>query len=602
MIQPGDTIADKYRILRTLGSGGMGVVYLAQHERLQRPVAIKVLHSGLDDARGAVIRFEREIRAMAKVRNPHVAHAFDADVLPDGAPFLVMEYLDGRDLRMERNLRGSIPFPEAVAYLIQACDGVAAVHDVGIVHRDLKPHNLFLTQLTGPRCVKVLDFGIAKSMVGADVTVTSQDLAVGTPLYMSPEQLRTPEDVSSRSDVWALGVVLYELIAGVSPFAADTPGAVVAAVVLDNPVWLADMVPEVPDALAQVISDALIKQPARRIGSVRALAEQLAQFAMPTEAIFVAESAHSEQKVPVLSRAAAHPEVAAHIEREVADFDENASDRERALQLEELRHLPNRAQLAIRPTIPAAPLAHQVQSGAAAANAQRDPSVLKRPSLHPRMAADIERKVTDFDSGVPGRDRAAKLDELRHLPSLAKLVIPTVSPRPAVANEASSPRQGRASIPAGAPSIGLTQISDGVLPGSESPASPTYRGLRWKLGVVVVLSGLFALALTLLLVPSHRSRKTPAPPNRGDRSNPTEATLAERHQSGQSTSSGAPTPVLLAVAQATASQNEDAAPSTVVRDANRSVPVTRRKPVSVGIQSPKPTPIPTAADGKPLHL
>lgn len=295
--RPGDRIAGKYRIVRALGRGGMGVVYQAHHERLDRPVAIKVLHSQLEDQSTAIRRFEREVKAMALVRNPHIAHAFDADLLADGTPYLVMEYLEGHDLCQELELRGAIPFGEAVAYVLQAAEGVAAVHDVGIVHLDLKPHNLFLTELDGARSVKVLDFGIAKFMARPDGGRSEREVAAGTPLYMSPEQLARPELIGPPTDVWALGVVLYELIAGVSPFSADTPGGVVHAVMHEDPAPLCELVPDVPRPLAQVIADALVKSPAARIADARRLAERLAPFAV--SAVAVAEPKPAEGGVSV---------------------------------------------------------------------------------------------------------------------------------------------------------------------------------------------------------------------------------------------------------------------------------------------------------------
>ncbi|HYQ27245.1 MAG TPA: protein kinase [Polyangiaceae bacterium] len=333
-LSPGDRIADKYRIVSTLGKGGMGVVYLAHHERLDRPVAIKLLHAQLEQKSVAVTRFEREIKAMALVNNRHIAHAVDADVLDDGSLFLVMEYLVGRNLRAELRARRAIPYAEAAAYVIQACHGIAALHELGMVHRDLKPANLFLTELSGARCIKVLDFGVVKFLESYDVgAATEADVAVGTPLYMSPEQLRTPEQVSPRSDVWALGVVLYELIAGLSPFAAATPGAVVAAVMLDAPVPLATLVPEVPEELARVVAGALSKVPKFRIGSVRELAELLSPFAMPTDAIRVAPSTSSPPPARTLSRTSVRPQLAAQINRNTPP--------------DALRDLPSLAKIAI---------------------------------------------------------------------------------------------------------------------------------------------------------------------------------------------------------------------------------------------------------------
>ena len=339
-LKPGDRIAGKYRILRALGSGGMGVVYQAQHERLNRQVAIKVLQANFGRQNTGIARFEQEIRAMSLVNNPHVTRALDADILDDGSLYLVMEYLEGRDLRTELKLRRTIPYPEAIAYVMQACDGVAAVHDVGIVHRDLKPQNLFLTQLDAARSVKVLDFGLAKFLQTELVSLTATDTTVGTPLYMSPEQLCRPQDVSPRSDVWALGVVLYELIAGISPFQAESPGAVVAAVVLEEPVVLTDVVPDVPAALNDLFAEVFVKSPAERLGSVRALAERLAPFGLAREAIHVSSSAPSPSyPAAARERTTMRPELSERIKSEVAAYAAEGSGT-RNLSLDGLNQLP----------------------------------------------------------------------------------------------------------------------------------------------------------------------------------------------------------------------------------------------------------------------
>lgn len=365
LLQPGDIIGDKYHVVKLLGRGGMGMVYLAEHERLRRPVAIKVLHSHFDDMRGAVLRFEREIRSMAIVNSPHVARALDADMMEDGSLYLVMEYLEGHDLREEQRLRRRIPYPEAVAYIIQACAGVAAAHDAGVIHRDLKPHNLFVTNLNGARQIKILDFGIAKSLVSLELTVTARDAALGTPLYMSPEQLRTPDDISMRSDVWALGVVLYELIAGVSPFAAETPGAVVAAVVLQDLVPLAALTSDVPRGLSDVISAALVKAPAHRITSTRELADRLAPFSMPVNEIFVHDCSPSQAYIPVIPRSTHDEEMVARIEREVAEFDSSRPPHSSRSRVDECRLLPSLAKLAIAPRLPSTVPPPRCASGSA---------------------------------------------------------------------------------------------------------------------------------------------------------------------------------------------------------------------------------------------
>jgi len=293
----------------------MGVVYQAQHERMDRSVAVKVLNPNLGSQGVGIARFEKEIKAMSLISNPHVTRALDADVLEDGSLYLVLEFLEGRDLRAELRMRRTIPYPEAIAYVIQACDGVAAVHDVGIVHRDLKPQNMFLTQLDAARRLKVLDFGLATT-----------DMTVGTPLYMSPEQLCRPQDVSTPSDVWSLGVVLYELIAGISPFQAENAGAVVAAVVLEEPIPLTDAMPDVPKQIGDVLADVFVKSPAARLGSARDLADRLTQFGMPIDAIRVSPCRTNPSQPHTQGRITLRPELSKHIRNKVEAYGAEHTD------------------------------------------------------------------------------------------------------------------------------------------------------------------------------------------------------------------------------------------------------------------------------------
>jgi serine/threonine protein kinase len=287
MLAPGQLIGGKYRILSLLGSGGMGLVYVAEHERLSRRVALKTLHA--TSSGDAMERFRREAVALARVRSPYVAEALDADVLEDGTPYLVMELLEGRDLRAELRQRGPLPIGEAVAYVAQACIGVAAAHAVEIVHRDLKPNNLFLARHGNNRRVKVVDFGIAKFLDADAAALTNSHLALGTPLYMSPEHLREPKNVGKASDVWALGVVLYELLAGFSPFADETAGAIVAAIALDAPVWLSEVRPDVPEELSRIVDKVLLKDRRERTATPEALRRALEPFAA-SESTFPADT------------------------------------------------------------------------------------------------------------------------------------------------------------------------------------------------------------------------------------------------------------------------------------------------------------------------
>ena len=275
---PGDQLAGKYTIVGVLGEGGMGVVYEAQHERLGQRVAIKMLRKEVRDMAEVVRRFDREARAAAKLKSPHVARVQDVDVLPDGVPFIVMEYLEGRDLHTLLDERRQLPVNEAVRYMLEACSAMAEAHAAGIVHRDLKPSNLFLAEGGERPIVKVLDFGISKT-ADENVSVTMTQSSLGTPLYMSPEQIRSAKGVDMRTDVWSLGVILYELLSGSTPFSGESATAVVASVTADEPAPLRRLRPDIPEALEATVMRTLEKKPDLRFQTITELAEALLPFA-----------------------------------------------------------------------------------------------------------------------------------------------------------------------------------------------------------------------------------------------------------------------------------------------------------------------------------
>ncbi|HEX5661078.1 MAG TPA: protein kinase [Polyangiales bacterium] len=256
----GAVLVDKYRVESVIGSGGMGVVLAATHLVLGSKVAIKVLRrTGASE----IARFLREARIAAQVKNRHIVRVFDFGQLPSGAPFLVMEFLEGRDLAQSLEA-GPLPVPLAVDYVLQACEAIAQVHELGIVHRDLKPANLFLGE---DSLVKVLDFGIFKSIGGAldlaSTALTGQHAVIGSPVYMSPEQMRGG-DVDARSDVWSLGVILYELTTAQLPFGERTLSALAIAVASEDPVPPSKLRPELGRELEQVILRCLRKRPEER--------------------------------------------------------------------------------------------------------------------------------------------------------------------------------------------------------------------------------------------------------------------------------------------------------------------------------------------------
>ena len=280
-VQIGDILADKYRVDRVLGMGAMGVVVAAMHVDLQEMRAIKfMLPSMLSDAAG-VERFLREARAAARLKSQHVAKVHDVGRLATGAPYIVMEYLEGADLKSVLGTRGTLPIPEAVTHLMQACEALAEAHGFGIVHRDLKPANLFITTgPTGAPCAKILDFGIAKVNAGQgpamDMTRTTELL--GTPLYMSPEQMRSTRNVDARSDLWALGVILYRMLTGKTPFTGSTVTEICSAVIADTPDAPATLRADLPPGLDAIVMRCLEKSPAKRFASAAELSAALAPF------------------------------------------------------------------------------------------------------------------------------------------------------------------------------------------------------------------------------------------------------------------------------------------------------------------------------------
>jgi serine/threonine-protein kinase len=275
----GATIDGKYRVEQVLGEGGMGVVFQAVHLRLGQRVAIKMLHPSMLRKPEIVERFEREARAAVQLRSPNAVRVLDVDVTPEQLPYMVMELLDGHDLAHELRARGRFNVPDAVDCVLQACRAMAEAHALGIVHRDLKPANLFLAREGTTTVVKVLDFGISKMAASElDVHVTSTLATMGTPLYMSPEQIRSAKSVDARADVWSLGVILFELLTGQPPF-TGTAMAVSAAIVADPAPAMRALQPDIPEALEQVVAKALAKSPEARWPDVQALSLALAPFA-----------------------------------------------------------------------------------------------------------------------------------------------------------------------------------------------------------------------------------------------------------------------------------------------------------------------------------
>jgi len=313
----GDRVG-KYVIETMLGRGGMGIVVAARHEATGERVAIKLLHPKAAKDAVQVERFVREARSTVRIKSQHVVRVVDAGAEEaTGSPFIVMEFLEGRDIGYVLARFGPLPQQKAVDYIIQICEAASAAHALGIVHRDLKPSNFFLTHRPdGSALVKVLDFGISKAAQAdgtPDPRLTETQAVFGSPTYMSPEQIRSSKNVDQRSDIWSLGVALFEMITGKLPFVADNVAGLLASVIADAPFTVRTYRPDVPAGLEAIVLACLEKDAARRIGSAGELARRLAPYASPAGAALamqvqeVASPSASSPNVAPLSRSPSSP-------------------------------------------------------------------------------------------------------------------------------------------------------------------------------------------------------------------------------------------------------------------------------------------------------
>lgn len=282
LLAPGDLLLGRYRVARVIGEGGMGQIYAATHVELDQQVAIKILLPERAKDAEAVERFLREARAVALLKSAHVARVFDVGTSEAGLPYMVMELLEGEDLASIIDRGGPLPYAEAVDAVLQACDAVAEAHAKGVIHRDLKPENLFVTtRRDGAPLVKVLDFGISK--IGGDPAVarkrgrivTQDNVVLGSPGYMSPEQVKSSARVDERSDVWSLGVTLYELLTCRDAFDGETMADVFVSILTGAPPPPSQLAADVPPELDAIVMRCLEKDPAARFQSVAELAQAL---------------------------------------------------------------------------------------------------------------------------------------------------------------------------------------------------------------------------------------------------------------------------------------------------------------------------------------
>jgi serine/threonine protein kinase len=276
----GLVVDDKYTLVRLIGRGGMGVVYEARHAKLARRFAIKFLLPELAANREVLRRFENEAKAAGCLEHPNLVAVTDVGSSQEGAPYLVMEFLQGEDCAHMLRRMGPLPVQRATNIVVQACRGLAIAHQAGIVHRDLKPENLFVTDAgDGSDLAKVLDFGIAKLRATETTLATGSGATFGTAFYMSPEQARGSADVDQRTDVWSLGVVLYELLGGRKPFEGEQFLYVIQEIVNATPPSLQTIRPALPPKLVAAVERAMSRPLADRWPTVAAFAEAIAPFA-----------------------------------------------------------------------------------------------------------------------------------------------------------------------------------------------------------------------------------------------------------------------------------------------------------------------------------
>jgi len=272
-LKEGSLLGQNLRLSRPLGRGAMGTVWLAENSALGSEVAVKVLHDNVAANAKARKRFEQEAQAVARLDSPHVVRVFDYGVTDEQEPYFVMERLRGRPLDQVLEERGALPPEEAVSIIKQLCRGLHSAHELGLVHRDVKPENIFLVDADGDAFVKVLDFGIAKHRASAAMDLTQTSALLGTPYYMSPEQLVSPKGIDRRADLWSVGVVAYVCVVGVLPFRAETVGALSLAVHKGEFTLPTAVSSELPAALDAFFTRALQVEPEARFQSARDVAE-----------------------------------------------------------------------------------------------------------------------------------------------------------------------------------------------------------------------------------------------------------------------------------------------------------------------------------------
>jgi len=320
-VEIGQLLDNKYKIVRLLGEGGMGAVYEGENVRIHHRVAIKVMHPAVEADNGARERFEREAQAAGRIGSEHICEVYDLGELPSGARYMVMEFLAGEPLSTRVLKLGRIPIEAMAPLLLQLLEGLEAAHSAGIIHRDLKPDNVFLQRTKqGGDFVKIVDFGVSKFNAlsgGAAMSMTRTGAMVGTPYYMSPEQVRGAKLVDHRSDIYSVGVVLFECITGTLPFQAETFNELMFKIALEAPADAEQLLPGLDPRFGAIVRKAMAREPAQRYESAQQFAAAVAEWmqaagvAMPAGHASISQSGSGVLHSPFANSSGGHPVVLA---------------------------------------------------------------------------------------------------------------------------------------------------------------------------------------------------------------------------------------------------------------------------------------------------
>jgi serine/threonine protein kinase len=551
-------VADRYEVVRLLARGGMADVYDARDKKSGGRVALKVLREGLSKDPEVVTRFQREVRAVSSLKSGHVVRVFDCGTTTRNRPFMVLEFLSGADLGKELAKRGAIPLAEAAQYLTHACHAMIEAHDAGIIHRDLKPSNLVLAEEGGKRVLKIVDFGISKLRRDTQSEdITNTHALFGSPLYMSPETFRSAKGADERSDIWSLGVIFYEMITGVPPFAAENAIAVGLAVTRQAHTPPSLRKPGLPGATDVVVARALKKDPKERYQTMRELLAALE--------VFTPRGRNETMAIPrIEDRAAA---------------DASADDEPRTMK----RDLVTEIGMRSMPSMSDEP-ATSVRGG--------DADEHDKPTRSVTLDAFAALSREDLGADVEGPTRIREAGGPASQPSIAG---PATPPPVATEPTGGDAREGSSTDEAAAPRPSDTGRVESPMSVTTSPETPTKKGgtktVRWVAAAALVFGvGGFLIAKSSEDAPAAASPSGEASASPADKP-AAAATATATATAAQAAEPPAAQTAQSAAAEETASSSAEAAPSTdpaPADPASAEPSATVAAPPVTGPRKPKP--------------